>query len=206
VIYPGVEPRFRPISDQAALEHVRRKYNLPPQFVLGLGTIQPRKNYARLIEAFGRASLSEVSLVIVGGNGWLYEDTFARVPELGLEDRVLFTGFVDDDDLPALYNLAHILAFPSLYEGFGIPLLESMACGTPVVSADNSSLPEAVGDAGLLVNAYDIQSLANAIDQLATDTKLRQTMISRGLARAQIFTWRQAALALLTTYMRVCGA
>jgi glycosyltransferase involved in cell wall biosynthesis len=203
VIYPGVEPRFRPGYDRQTLDRVRAKYGLPSRFILSVGTVQPRKNYARLIEAFARLEEPDLRLVIVGGLGWLYEDIFAAIRSMGLEDRVTVTGYVEDVDLPAVYNLAEVFALPSLYEGFGIPPLEAMACGLPVIVADNSSLPEVVGDAGVLVNAYDTASLAEGLTRLLGDPALRQRLSQRGRARAQTFTWRQAAQSLLTTYRQV---
>jgi glycosyltransferase involved in cell wall biosynthesis len=159
VVYPGVEERFRPIEDQALLEKVRARYGLPPHFILGLGTLQPRKNFTRLIEAFAdlRSAICDLHLVIVGGKGWLYENIFATVEQLGLDERVIFPGFVADEHLPALYNLADLFIFPSLYEGFGIPPLEALACGTPVITSNASSLPEVVGEAGLMVEATDTE-------------------------------------------------
>ena len=205
VLYSGVEPRFQPIHDPQTLEGVRLKYDLPPRFVLCVGTIQPRKNHAALIEAFTRLDTSDLSLVIVGGKGWLYEDVFHKIRELGMRDRVHLTGFVDDRDLPVLYNLAEVFAWPSLYEGFGLPPLEAMACGIPVVTANNSSLPEVVADAGLLVDAADTQALAHALARVLNDPALRRTLVARGLARAREFTWHKAAQTLLATYKHVGG-
>ena len=202
VLYPGVEPRFCPMADSEELERVRLKYGLPARFILSVGTLQPRKNHATLVEAFSRLTDPGIGLVIVGQRGWLYDELFALVRERRLE-RVLFPGFVQDTDLPAVYNLAEAFVFPSLYEGFGIPLLEAMACGTPVVAADNSSLPEVVGDAGLLVGATDVQALTRALERLLNDATLRQTLIARGLTRAMRFTWLRAAQDLLATYRRV---
>ncbi|MBN1639933.1 MAG: glycosyltransferase family 4 protein [Anaerolineae bacterium] len=205
VIYPAVEPRFRPLDDQPALARVRERYQLPQRFILSLGTIQPRKNYTGLIEAFARLGDPELSLVIVGGRGWLYDDVFAAVREHRLEERVCFPGYVADEDVPALYNLASVFALPSLYEGFGIPPLEAMACGTPVVVANNSSLPEVVGDAGLLVETRDTEALADALDRLLRDAALRRALTAAGLVRARAFTWRRSAEQLLATYERVHG-
>lgn len=203
VIHPGVEPRFRPMtgeSDRETLAAVRRKYNLPERFILGVGTIQPRKNFTRLVEAFGILNLH---LVIAGGRGWLYEGVFERVRALGLEGRAHFLGFVDDADLPALYNLARLFAFPSLYEGFGIPPLEAMACGVPVVCSDTSSLPEVVGDAALTVDPLDVAALAEAMHRAIEDESLRASLVQRGLARAARFTWSKAAEELLEVYSSI---
>ena len=211
VIYSGVEPRFRPIADQSTLEAVRRRYNLPERFILSVGTLQPRKNFITLIEAFSRLKLEDggwrledggLKLVIVGGRGWLYEEIFSRVEALGLQGEVLFPGFVADEHLPVLYNLAEVFALPSLYEGFGLPPLEAMACGTPVVTSNASSLPEVVGDAGLMVEPMDVEGLAAAIGCVLEDGDLRREMVQRGLARAREFTWGRAARQLLEVYTR----
>jgi glycosyltransferase involved in cell wall biosynthesis len=204
VIYPGVEPRFGRVADRETLARAREKYGLPGRFILSLGTVQPRKNYVGLIRAFAHLAPKDTKLVIVGGKGWLYQEIYACVEDLNLQDRVLFAGFVDDVDLPAVYNLAEVFCLPSLYEGFGIPPLEAMACGVPVITADNSSLPEVVGDAGILVDAYDQDALVDALDQLLTDPATRAELTSRGLSRAAQFTWAKAAQQLLATYNHLC--
>ena len=212
VIHSGVEPRFRPIVDRAALGPVRQRYDLPERFIISVGTLQPRKNFATLVEAFARLKSEtgnwkpgarSLKLVIAGGRGWLYEEIFARVEALGLQGDVLFPGFVADEDLPALYNLAEAFVLPSLYEGFGLPPLEAMACGTPVVTSNVSSLPEVVGDAGLMVEPADVESLAVAIERVLEDGGLRREMVQRGLARAKEFTWERAARRLLGVYTRM---
>lgn len=199
-VYPGVEPRFCPIADADTLQAVREKYHLPSQFILSVGTVQPRKNYAALISALARLPHADIHLVIVGGRGWLYQDIFARVDELGLQERVHFVGFAADADLPAIYNLAQVFALPTLYEGFGLPPLEAMACGVPVLTSDNSSLPEVVGDAGLMVDAGDMDALTDALTRLLDDADLRRTLIERGLARARRFTWQDTARQVLQAY------
>jgi glycosyltransferase involved in cell wall biosynthesis len=208
VLYPGVEPRFRPIEDAELPNWVRARYDLPGRFVLGLGTLQPRKNFDGLIEAFGRLlaargdepEIAGLHLVIAGGRGWMYEETLALPARLGLGNRVHFPGFVADDDLPALYNLAAAFAFPSWYEGFGLPVLEAMACGTPVVAADNSSLPEAAGEAALRVNAGDADGLADSLGLLLVDSTLRGRLVAAGYEQARRFTWEGAAEQLLAAY------
>lgn len=202
VLYPGVEPRFCPMTDTEELARVRHKYGLPARFILSVGTLQPRKNYATLVEAFSQITDADLGLVIVGQRGWLYDDLLALAREKGL-GRVHFPGFVEDSDLPAFYNLAEVFVLPSLYEGFGIPPLEAMACGTPVITADNSSFPEVVGDAGLLVDAPDVQALVSGLRRLLTDSALRQDMTAKGLRRAMRFTWQSAAENLLATYLQV---
>jgi glycosyltransferase involved in cell wall biosynthesis len=203
VLYPGVEARFQPMTDREALERVRHKYGLPERFVLSVGTIQPRKNYVRLIEALACMEDGDLSVVIVGGKGWLYQDLFDAIQELGLGERVIFPGYVEDTDLPAVYNLADVFAMPSLYEGFGIPPLEAMSCGTPAVVADNSSLPEVAGDAGLLIDARDTEAWANTMSRVLNNSTLRQGMIERGIRQAGRFTWQEAARTLRSTYVHV---
>jgi glycosyltransferase involved in cell wall biosynthesis len=208
VLYPGVESRFCPLEDIEVLTEVRDRYRLPDRFILGLSTLQPRKNFDGLIEAFHRLlagkadepEISDLHLVIVGGKGWMYEETLASVERAGLGERVHFPGFVVDEDLPAVYGLAIAFAFPSWYEGFGLPVLEAMACGTPVVAADNSSLPEVVGEAGLMVDAGDVDALSRALGCLLTDEALRERLIPAGLEQAGRFTWREAAQQLLRVY------
>jgi glycosyltransferase involved in cell wall biosynthesis len=210
VVYAGVESRFRPMVDPAdaeTLAAVRQKYGLPERFILSVGTIQPRKNLARLVQAFAslidRRPGLDWDLVVAGGKGWLYEGVFDQVKASGVQSRVGLIGFVDDADLPALYNLAGLFAFPSLYEGFGLPPLEAMACGVPVVCSTASSLPEVVGDAALTVGPLDVAGLAQAIGRMIDDAPLRSSLVRRGLARAGRFTWQKAAQALRQVYSDV---
>ena len=201
VLYPGVDEAFRRVLDTHVLAEVRQRYRLPERFVLGVGTLQPRKNLPRLIEAYARSREdTDIKLVIAGGTGWMYEGIFRRVEDLGLQDEVYFPGYVADEDLPALYTLADLFAFPSLYEGFGLPPLEAMACGTPVVTSNVSSLPEVVGDAALTVDPHDVGALANAMRRVLNEPALRNAMVRRGLAQAQGFTWSRAAGELLHVY------
>jgi glycosyltransferase involved in cell wall biosynthesis len=201
VLYSGVDDSFRPVRDPARLAAVRAHYNLGhAPFIMAVGTLQPRKNYVRLIQAFARLSPPELSLVIVGGRGWLYDAIFAEVERLKLSGRVSFPGFAADEDLPALYSAARVLAYPSTYEGFGLPILEAFACGTPVVTSTAACLPEVAGDAALLVPATDVDALAAALQQAATDDTLRADLIARGFARARLFTWHKSGRQLLATY------
>lgn len=203
VLYPGVSPEFRPIQDADKLTAIRRKYNLGEQpFILSVSTIQPRKNYRRLVQAFAQIDI-DVSLVIAGGKGWHYEEIFKEVTQQGLEERVHFPGFIADDDLPALYNAATIFIYPSLYEGFGLPALEAMACGTPVIASNQSSLPEVVGEAGILVNPRDVGAIAEAISRLLVDSELRQRLSEAGLAQAAKFTWPEMGMKLVKLYQQV---
>jgi glycosyltransferase involved in cell wall biosynthesis len=203
VVYAGVERRFRPMKGEVALRRVKKRYGLNFRFILSLGTLEPRKNFTRLVEAYALMRDKELKLVIAGGKGWLYDEIFAKVEELSLEDKIVFPGFIADEDLPALYNLAELFVFPSLYEGFGLPPLEAMACGTPVVTSDRPSLPEVVGEAGLMVEATDSEALAEAMEQVLTDEDLRREMREKGLRQAEKFTWEAAAGKLLDVYRRL---
>jgi glycosyltransferase involved in cell wall biosynthesis len=203
VVGAGVEERFQPIADAATLAAVRERYRLPEKFVLGLGTLEPRKNFTGLIAAFSQSSVRETHhLVIAGGKGWLYNDIFAAAQTSPVANRIHLIGFVADADLPALYSLADIFAYPSHYEGFGIPVIEAMACGTPVVCANNSCLPEVAGDSALQVTATDTAALAGTLTQLATNPALREHAVRAGFRQAQKFTWPAAAKRLLSVYQR----
>lgn len=187
VVYPGVDQPS--IGDVAA---VRRKYSLPERYFIFIGTLQPRKNIARLVQAYqGWRSANptdSAALVLAGGQGWLYDPAWtAGVPGVHLP------GYIDAADKGALYAGALALVFPSLYEGFGFPVVEAMRCGTPVIASDTSSLPELVGEAGLLVNPLDVTAIADAMTRLAGDEALRQTLIERGREQAAAFTWERAA-------------
>lgn len=199
--------RFQPVTDANRLAEVRRRYGIGDRpFILGLSTLQPRKNFARLIEAFFQARQTAHlphCLVIGGGKGWLFDEIFARVQALGLTEEVLFPGYIADADLPALYTAAEFFAFPSLYEGFGLPVIEALACGTPVLTADNSCLPEAGGAGALYVKAEQVESIAEGITTLSQNASLRQQLRRLGLAHAAQFTWQRSAEQLLAAYQKV---
>ena len=182
---------------------VLAQYAVQEPYLLYVGTIEPRKNLKRLIKAFDRARTEtgcDHQLVIVGKKGWLFDDVFAVVRDRGLEDEIVFTGFVPDDHLPAFYDAADGFVFPSLYEGFGLPPLEAMAYGAPVVVSNSSSLPEVVGDAGLLVDPESVDSIADGIAQLVTDPELRAELGARGVRRAQTFSLDRLADRTLGVY------
>lgn len=191
-LHLGVSAAFRAEPEPEERADLERLYDLSgAPFVLAVGTVQPRKNYRRLIDAVERIrERVDVDLVIVGGRGWLSDDL---VEAAAHRPWVHLPGFAADTDLPALYRQAEVLAYPSLYEGFGLSPLEAMACGTPVVASTVSSVPEAVGDAGLLVDPLDVDGLANAIERAITDSALRSELRARGFARAATFTWARAA-------------
>ncbi len=205
VVMLGVEARFNPEEKPGEAQAVRRRYGLPEgPLVLTVGTMQPRKNHLRLAQAFARVvaqGSTNATLVIAGGPGWNYEAVRAEIARLGLAERVIFTGYVDDADLPALYRAATVFAYPALYEGFGLPVLEAMACGTPTMTSNASSLPEVTGpDGALLVDPLDVEGLAAALARLLGDAGLRSALRERGLARAARFTWAEAARQLWAVY------
>ena len=198
---------FRPVSDSQQLAEVRQRYRLGERpYILALSRLEPRKNFVRLIEAFAAARAEAQlphRLVIGGRKGWLYESIFARVQELGLAEDVLFPGFVAEADLPALYSGAAFFAYPSLYEGFGLPIVEAMACGAPVLTSDNSCLPEAGGPGALYVRAEDVDSIAQGIVRLATDAALAAQLTAAGREHAAHFTWERSAQQLLSAYHKL---
>lgn len=202
VITEGVEPRFQPIFNPQILQALRAKYHLPERFILFVGTIEPRKNLAVLLEAYQavRAECPAVGLVIAGGKGWLYQTFFERLKALGLEEVVTFTGYVPDEDLPALLNCAEVFAFPSVFEGFGLPPLEAMACGVPVVCSNASSLPEVVGEAGILLQPTAPQLWAEALLGVLRSADQRAELRERGRKHARQFTWEHTARQTLDVY------
>jgi glycosyltransferase involved in cell wall biosynthesis len=209
VVPGGVEGRFRPIEDAGCLETVRARYRLPPEFILAVGTLEPRKNYPGLISAyadFRRRTGLPHRLVIAGREGWMFEPIYERVEREGVVELVQFVGFVADEDLPALYNLADTVAYPSLYEGFGLPPLEAMACGVPVVCSNTSSLPETAGDAAITVDPTDADALSGALELALSDSGRRAQAIERGLTQARKFGWSAAAEKLIAAYGLAMGA
>jgi glycosyltransferase involved in cell wall biosynthesis len=205
VVHNGVDSSFRPLpADQVTA--FRAKQGLPERFILFVGTLEPRKNVVRLIEAYARLPRTRPPLMLVGGKGWLYDEVFARIEALNLSSEVRFVGFVPAEDLPWWYNAAHLFVYPSLYEGFGLPPLEAMACGTPVVASKASSLPEVVGQAGLLVDPADVEALAASMEQALYDPDQREKMQRAGLAQAQGFSWQKAARRTVNSYRRALAA
>ena len=206
VVTPNaVRAHFRP-PEPATLAAFRASKGLPERFVLYVGTLEPRKNLTTLLSAYAEiARRHDVPLLVGGGKGWLYDAVFQRLEELGLRERVHFVGYIEEEELPLWYAAATVFVFPSIYEGFGMPPLEAMACGTPVITSNSSSLPEVVGDAGLMVAPTDASAFATALDQVLSDAALHDELRTRGLVRAQAFAWRTTAERTLAAYAVAAG-
>jgi glycosyltransferase involved in cell wall biosynthesis len=237
VIYPGRNESLTPVRDPARLAAIRARYGLTNPYLLYIGTLHPRKNLVRLIQAFAillrslplvppggqqngstetnqpaceaegsslvsQLPVSGLQLVLAGKKGWLHGEILSQIEELGLAEQVVLTGYVPDSDMAALLSGALAFAYPSLYEGFGFPVLEAMACGTPVVCSNRSSLIEVAGDAALLVDPLDTESLAITLRRVVTDGELRSRLVERGFRQIQRFSWQRCAqevFQLLTT-------
>ena len=206
VIYEAADPRFCP-QPAEMIAAVRACYHLPERYLLFVGTIEPRKNLGRVLAAFERlhAAGLTAALVIVGKRGWLYDDFFTRLEQSPAKQAVIFPGFVPDADLPAIYAGAQALAFPSEFEGFGLPVLEAMACGTPVICSKVSSLPEVAGDAALLIDPLDVDALTDTLRRVLSDPALAADLSGRGLMQADRFSWTRAAKETLAVYRRLLG-
>ena len=205
VISEGIDAQFAPVTDLQQLAAVRQRYNLPQRFVLTVGTLEPRKNHTMLLHAFGAllAAEPDVVLAIAGKRGWLYQDFLAALDNSGLEPHVRLLNRVPDADLPALMSAASVFAFPSLYEGFGLPPLEAMACGTPVLCSTAASLPEVVGDGGWLLNPLTPAEWTRAMQRLLSEPEARSTLIERARKQAANFTWRKTAIATRAVYQQL---
>ncbi len=206
VIYGAANAACGEISEASLLSSVRMRYGLDRPFLLALAAVDPRKNTGRIIEAYSRFRQKEIGkyqLVLVGltPSGQVPFRKLAQA--LGVADEVIMAGFVSEEDLVALYNAAEMLVYPSLYEGFGLPVLEAMACGTPVITSPTGSLPEVAADAALMVNPLDVDEIAGAMQHLASDAVQRQDLIAKGHAQVKKFSWRQAAIETLKVYESV---
>jgi glycosyltransferase involved in cell wall biosynthesis len=207
VVHEAASPAFRPMHDRALLEDVRARYGLPRRFILYVGTIEPRKNLTRLMSAFAAARRAGIPhhLVCVGPYGWSSRALSGHIQKLGIEHAVHFTGYLPFEHLPAIYNLGDFFVFPSLYEGFGLPVVEAMASGLPVLTSNTSSLGEIAGDAAVTIDPTDTEAMISAIRALAADRELRRDRSERGLQRARSFSWTQTAREMLAVYHRVAG-
>ncbi|HML23081.1 MAG TPA: glycosyltransferase family 1 protein [Aggregatilinea sp.] len=204
LVYPGLDDTLARVTDPATLAGMRARYGLPERYLLFLGTLQPRKNIARIVQAYAQwrtqSGVTDIALVLGGSPGWLYDPAWTQ----GV-DGVIETGYVRDEDVAALYSGALALVFPTLYEGFGFPVLEAMRCGVPVIASNTSSLPEVAGNAALLVNPRGTDAIQAAIAQIVTDSTLRHTLVARGVKQAQRFTWQNAAAAALHALEQAAG-
>jgi glycosyltransferase involved in cell wall biosynthesis len=201
---------FGPVTDTKELQRVRDTYGIDGDYILSVGSIQPRKNLSRLIAAYSCLRRNFPSgklqkLVLVGKRAWLYDETLRAIKENGLRDSIILTGYVPERDLPALYSGATCFVYPSFFEGFGLPPLEAMKCGVPVIAGNRTSLPEVMGQAGLLVDPFDVQALASAIELLIGNSDFRKELRVKGLEQARKFDWRETARQTLRVYSEVVG-
>lgn len=201
VIYPGLRAGMQR-ADPRAVAEFREQRGLPARFILYLGTIEPRKNLSVLVAAYKKALLKDVKLVCAGGEGWMYSDVFRAVAELQLSRDVLFPGFVPEAELPLWYSAAEAFVYPSAYEGFGLPVLEALACGTPVITTTASSLVEVAGGAALLCPPDDVQALADAIVRVINEPAIRDRLAAAGPLQAQRFCWQEAGKRTAATHLR----
>ncbi len=195
VAYPGRDEALAPVRDPAKIEAAKARCGISGDYFLYVGTLQPRKNLARVISAFAALELAqpETVMVLAGKRGWLYDDLFAQVRRRDLEGRVLFPGYITDEDKAALMSGALAFVFPSLYEGFGLPVIEAQSCGCPVIASTTSSLPEVAGDAALLVDPHDVAAITAAMRRVAANSALRESLVERGFANARRFSWTACA-------------
>jgi glycosyltransferase involved in cell wall biosynthesis len=199
---------FHPVTDEEEIQRVRLTYKIAGDYILSVGSIQPRKNLTRLVAAYARLRRERAEgklprLVIVGKQAWLYDETLRAIEEQGIGDLTVLTGYVPDADLPALYSGAVCFVYPSYFEGFGLPPLEAMQCGAPVIAGNRTSLPEVVGEAGLLVDPFDEAAIAAAIARLIDDSDLRAELRVKGLERARMFDWHETARRTLSVYRQI---
>lgn len=208
VAYPGYDSDLAPVRDAGTLAAVQARYAIPGPYILFIGRLQPRKNLVRLIEAFALLAPDRpnLSLALAGPAGWLAEPIHARVRELGLEGRVLFPGYIAEADKAALISGAQVFAYSSLYEGFGFPALEAQACDVPLLASNTSSLPEVVGDGGLLVDPLDTSAIAAGLARLLDDTMLRRTLVALGSANLRRFSWEATARTVLSVIENLLDA
>ena len=209
IIPNGIRPYFRRITDPILLSATLHKFGLKHPLILGVGTLEPRKNHLGLIKAFHKAQsasgtkLRPAMLALAGGPGWLYDETQQLISKLKLENKVRFLGHVTELELITLYSMADVFVFPSFFEGFGVPLIEAMACGAPIITSNTSSLPEVAGDAAVLIDPHNTGQIARAVLQVLEDNQLRDELRKKGYARAQNFTWPKSASKMLSVYQKL---
>jgi len=207
VILLAADAKFNTMyPDKAVADMLREKYGLPEEFMLTVGTVEPRKNLPGLVEAaalYRMENKKTIDIVIAGDKGWGYEQLMGKVRSLGMEENVKITGYLEEEELPVMYKLAKFFVYPSFYEGFGLPVLEAMSCGTPVICSSASSLPEITGDAGILVDPDDVPGLKNAIKEMDGDPGLRKEFSGKGILRAKRFSWRYTAEETYKVYKEV---
>lgn len=205
VVYLAADLEFRPLLNSKSRLAAMRKYHIPGSYLIHIGNLVPRKNINFLIRAFGQIAKkhSQISLVIAGGKNSYHETITGQAEKLGLAKRVILTGYVAQEDLPILLAGAEIAPFPSLYEGFGLPPLQAMAAGVPVISSNTSSLPEVVGDAGILLDPRDEKAWVHNLDQLLSQSKFRLKLRAKGLIQAQKFSWQKTVRQTAAVYARV---
>ncbi len=206
VTYYGKNDAFKKIDNPVLLENVKAKYGIRGKYILVVGNIQPRKNIGRLVEAFTRLKKNGKiphKLVVVGKKAWLYADIFECVRAAGAGSEILFTDYVPDEELPLLYNGADLFIYPSIFEGFGFPVLEAMACGTPVITSNTSSMPEVAGDAAVLINPLSVPEIEKAIFETLSGEILRRRLVEAGLKRAELFTWEKTCRQTLAVYENI---
>jgi glycosyltransferase involved in cell wall biosynthesis len=207
VVPNGVAEEFHPSgpADRGAVAEFRRRSGLPERFILFLGTLEPRKNLVRLLEAYALRADELPALVIAGAKGWFYDTIFTRVNDLGLTERVVFPGFVPTEELPWWYRAAELFVYPSLFEGFGLPVLEAMACGTPTITSNASALPEVAGDAALLIDPEDVEALSEAMARVLSQPDVAARMREDGLRQAARFSWMRTAEQTVGVYRSALG-
>ena len=206
VIPLAADKIFTPDKNKERIEKIKKKYHIKQKYLLHIGTINPRKNLEFLIDIFAVLVKEEknMQLVITGKKGWYYEGLFSKVEKLGLENNVIFTGYIADEDKPVLYNGASIFLFPSIYEGFGLPPLEAMACGTPVICSNTSSIPEVVGDGGILLSPTDKLGWVRNVKYLLNNKKIMQRYAKKAIDQAQLFSWDRCANETIKIYEKLC--
>lgn len=206
VIYGAISPEFKELDSNEVIQEAMKRYSLPEKYIIFVGTLEPRKNVARLIKAFKKIKdriKEKYKLILIGGRGWYYKDIFATINRLGLDDSVVYLDYVTRKDLPPILNGAEAFVYPSIYEGFGLPPLEAMACGVPTLVSDLSCFPEVFGDSALKVNPYSVNDIADGIYRILTDENLREVLRQKGLERARGYSWEKTARETLTLYNQV---